>query len=442
MSTTLTYKDRYNDWGARETLPFLNEEIAFELLVRLLEGSKTKQNLILSHTRAGMFLDKTQQAIYKMACKYAQANGVEGLNAYNLILNTDDKTVIYTQYIWNLKENFITDKDTENWLILLHCAYKKFAEQSCKSLEEAKNLDEELQNLQLKTTELKMSEVAMNYLLDYDDILKTMVKTYYSSIDALIGGFQPGNFTILAGATGAGKTCAMLNLIVAMAKHGKKVLLFSLEMTADELLNRIIAMTAGINSTNLRNRNLTTDEMEKYVRYTESKTFKILQENISIHTRYDITVEDITAVVQSSKADIVCIDYLGLIASNSSPNSYERVSDISRKLKILANTCKKPVIALHQLNRGAKDRTDKRPTLSDLRDSGKLEQDADTILFVYREAYYNVNADKRLFEVICAKSRHTGGAGKTAHLIFTGEYQRLTDPRGETQEECKQCKIV
>jgi len=442
MCITQTYKERYKDWAERESLPFIQDDIEFETLIRLLEGNIIKQQMILTHIHAGMFSNKTNRSVYEMISKYVKENGYDNLNAYNLILNSDDKTVIYTQYLLALKENFITDKDSENWVILLQIAYKKRAEQECKTLENAKKLNAELQKLQLKTTELRLSDVSMQYLLSYEDIGKSMVKTFYASIDALIGGFQPGNFAILAGATGAGKTCAMLNLVIKMAKHGKEVLLFSLEMTAEELLNRIIAIEAGINSTNLRNRTLTDVEMDKYVRYSESKYFKLLQQNISIHTEYELTVDDIAAVVQNSKADIVCIDYLGLVASNNNQSSYERVSEISRKLKILANTSRKPIIALHQLNRGAKDRTDKRPTLSDLRDSGKLEQDADTILFVYREAYYNVTADKRLFEVICAKSRHTGGAGKVAHLVFSGEYQRLTDQRGETQEEYKQCKIA
>lgn len=441
MCTTLTYEDRYQDWESREILPQVQEDIEFETLVRLLEGSTTKQQMIFNHIHAGMFTDKTNRAIFKMIESHIKQNGYDNLNAYNLILNTDDKLVIYTQYLQTLKNNYITDKDSDNWVILLQIAYKKRTEKECHSLEESDRLKTELQKLQLKTTEINLKNVSMRYLLDYEEVAKSMVKTFYPSIDALIGGIQGGNLVLLAGATGAGKTCAMLNLVIKMAKHNKKVLLFSLEMNADELLSRIIAIEAGINSENMRNRNLTPGEMDKYVSYSKSKVFEELQKNISIHTNFDITVEDISTTVHNSKAAIVIVDYLGLIKGNSNQNSYERVSSISRSLKILANSSNKPIIALHQLNRSPKDRADKHPTLSDLRDSGKLEQDADTICFVYRPAYYDSKASKTAFEFIVAKSRHTGGAGKIANLIFTGAYQRLTDPLGESKEEIKQCTM-
>ena len=134
-------------------------------------------------------------------------------------------------------------------------------------------------------------------------------------------------------------------------------------------------------------------------------------------------------LVLASKADIVFIDYLGLISGGNKTNSYERVSEISRELKLLAMESKKPFIVLHQLNRANAERKDKRPLLSDLRDSGKIEQDADVIGFVFRPAYYsdtqtpqNINE----IQLIVAKNRH-GQSGVIARLNYDSNTQKVTD---------------
>ena len=146
-------------------------------------------------------------------------------------------------------------------------------------------------------------------------------------------------------------------------------------------------------------------------------------------------------IARKSDADCIVVDYIGLVKGDGrTNNTYEEVSDVSRRLKLLAVETNKPIIALHQLNRDMKNRQDKHPTLSDIRDSGKIEQDADTICFVYRPAYYNLSADKKEMEFIIAKSRHTGGAGQIAKLIFYGEYQRIIDPIS-SRKDGKQCTI-
>jgi replicative DNA helicase len=188
-----------------------------------------------------------------------------------------------------------------------------------------------------------------------------------------------------------------------------------------------------ISSENIRNRCMTEKEWEKYLKYVSSKDFQEIQEHLTIPVSANLDIGKIEETVEKSKADIVFIDYLGLIKGDVyKQNTYEQISDISRRLKLLAIETKKPIVVLHQLNRDMKDRADKRPKLSDIRDSGKIEQDADFITFVYRPAYFNINEDKTAMEFIVGKARHTNGAGQCANLCFLGQYQKITEIGGKS----------
>lgn len=443
MSTTLTYSQRYNQWAEFDYNLDAQFEIEYEIINRFINGLQQYQQLIFNHISSDMFTDKDLRAICEIVKEYVQKNGINKLNAYDLICSLEGKQIKYVQYIEHLKECFICSGDAENWLIRLHNSYEKRLYREGKTKADFLKIESELNKYRLQTVECKLFDVAMGYLDTYDELAKNIVKTYYKSIDILIGGLQGGNFVILAGSTGMGKTATALNLVINMARHGKKVLFFSLEMTTDELLTRIIAIEASISFENIRNRNLSEEEMAKYVAYVDSKRFKQFQNLITIPAITSLNITKIEEIVQKTKADIIFVDYLGLVKGDSSKqNTYEQISDISRRLKLLAIETNKPLIALHQLNRDMKNRPDKHPTLSDIRDSGKIEQDADFIWFVYRPAYFDISADKTAFEFILAKSRHTGKAGNIAKLKFDGQYQRITDPLGETKGEYKQCKMI
>jgi len=125
-------------------------------------------------------------------------------------------------------------------------------------------------------------------------------------------------------------------------------------------------------------------------------------------------------------SDIVFIDYLGLINGDKNKSNYEKFGEISRELKMIAVELNKPIIALHQLNRSSADRKDKKPKLSDLRDSGKIEQDADMIFFVYRPAYYDTSQSKDLMEFMIGKNRH-GESGKSISLCYNPAKQKISD---------------
>ena len=443
MSTTLAYEQRYSEAKeAKEAIKNIhNAEVEFEIMIRLISGADSYQELILTHTCSNMFTDKFLRAIYQIVVDYCKKNGTNSLNFYNLINFLDDKNLIYVEYIDKLNQQFITSADSENWLIHLHNNYEERLFSQCKCVSDFRKAESELSKYKLQNTESNLFNSSMHYLDTYENTASRMIKTLYTKIDDLLGGLQGGNLLVLAGSTGMGKTAMALNIVINIAKQNKKILLFSLEMSIDELLNRIIASIVGISAENLRNRNMTQKELDLYTKYVGSKEFEQLQKYISIPAKNNINIAILEEIARKSDADCIVVDYIGLVKGDGrTNNTYEEVSDVSRRLKLLAVETNKPIIALHQLNRDMKNRQDKHPTLSDIRDSGKIEQDADTICFVYRPAYYNLSADKKEMEFIIAKSRHTGGAGQIAKLIFYGEYQRIIDPIS-SRKEGKQCTI-
>lgn len=397
-------------------------------------GREPKKGHIMEHLCRDMFIGKTNTELFEVIADQYQKHGVQRLNPDNLI--NDYQAKIYKNGVLEallaLAYEYITDTNCDYYIKVIQESWLNRMAQNCKSLEDYKKLEilkkqYELPNKDSMTRINALENI--NSLGDnYDLISNTKpIKTGYSSIDNIIGNFQGGDLFILAAATGMGKTCLMLNMALSMAKQDKKVLIFSLEMSNQQLLNRVIASETGINSNKYRNANFTEQEAERYFNYAYSDDFSTL--DIETCTEYNITTSRIRTIVLASKADIIFIDYLGLISGGNKTNSYERVSEISRELKLLAMESKKPFIVLHQLNRANSERKDKRPLLSDLRDSGKIEQDADIIGFVFRPAYYadtEKPQNQNEMQLIIAKNRH-GQSGVHAKLNYDSYTQKVTD---------------
>lgn len=397
-------------------------------------GNEQRKGHIMSHLCADMFTDKINRELYEVIKDQYHKHGVERLNADNLINDYIGKTYKNGVYeaLLALTYEYITDANCDYFIKLIHESWVNHMAQNCKSFEDLKRLENLKKQYELtnKTTVLRLNDWEnINSLCDnYDSISNTEpVKTGYTAIDNKIGNFQGGDLFILAAATGMGKTCLMLNLALSIAKQGKKVLIFSLEMSNQQLLNRILSSETSIDSSKYRNANFSEQEADRYFTYAYSEYFKTL--DIETCTEYNITTSRIRSIVLDSRADIVFIDYLGLISGGNKINSYERVSEISRELKLLAMESKKPFIVLHQLNRANSERADKRPLLSDLRDSGKIEQDADIIGFVFRPAYY-ADAEKTQnqneMQLIIAKNRH-GQSAVHAKLNYNSKTQKISD---------------
>ena len=322
----------------------------------------------------------------------------------------------------DISKEYITASNRNFYIKKLQNAYFKRLLTECTSFDGFKAIEALKDKLEIKNDTVKISDNTDALVLEYYNKWGTEIKTYYRSIDSKLGNMQGGDIMILAGATGMGKTCMMLNLVMNMARNGKKVLMFSLEMSVKQLQNRIISSQTGIPAAHIRNFAMSDEEQTRYVEYLDSEEFK--HYDINVCTRYNLTVNDISSETKRINPEIVFVDYLGLVSSDIRGNAYERVSQVSRELKLAALETNTPMIILHQLSRIGADRKEKRPLLSDLRDSGKIEQDADFICFVYRDAYYNDQADKTELEFIISKARH--GKGKAiCHLDYDDERQLI-----------------
>jgi replicative DNA helicase len=255
------------------------------------------------------------------------------------------------------------------------------------------------------------------------DSLGHKAKVYssgWSKLDECIGGFRPGALYLVAARPAVGKTVIGLQLAVHMAKFGA-VAFSSLEMSREELHKRIIAQVAEVPMGELTAHELSTISDQSLARKIAG-----IRLPISIDDRSGVTVQEIRTHARSvnriQPLSAVVVDYLGLIADRSGKerSKYEVVTEISQQLKILARTLKVPVIALAQLNRAVEGRKDGKPILSDLRDSGSLEQDADVVILLSRDV--NGVSKKKEITLDVAKNRH--GATGLVHLEFQGEFAR------------------
>lgn len=264
---------------------------------------------------------------------------------------------------------------------------------------------------------MHISEGAQDFQERYKKKQESMLITGYDELDECIGSFCGGDYIALGGSTGTGKTSIALNLAKQLCMQGKKVLYCSLEMPLEQLQNRFNCMTMGLNALKFRNGGFTGEEMKLYQKGLDS----LNEWNLYILCDYNLTVEKLQVYIQEQMKtglDFVIIDYLGLISGYGNKSLYEKSTMISRKLKILATEFNIPLLVLVQLNRDLKNRADKRPVLSDIRESGAIEQDADFVLFAHRDYVYSQDPTKKdELEVIVAKNRH-GVSNATCRLIF------------------------
>ena len=258
----------------------------------------------------------------------------------------------------------------------------------------------------------------------------------YPELDRVTNGFQPDQLIIIAARPAVGKSAFALNIAQNVAtKSSRPVAIFSLEMSALDMVNRMICAEGNINASNLRTGSLTDEEW--------SSLFVVQnilgKAPVYIDDSAGIKVSEIRAKCRRLKQErpdlgLIIIDYLQLIEGNGRENRQQEVSEISRQLKRLAKELNVPVIALSQLSRGLEHRQNKRPMLSDIRESGSIEQDADIVAFLYREDYHQKEDEEdggqmddlpdNTVEVIIAKNR--SGARDTVNLLFKKEYNKFS----------------
>ncbi|MGN0630746.1 MAG: replicative DNA helicase [Ruminococcus sp.] len=250
-------------------------------------------------------------------------------------------------------------------------------------------------------------------------------RTGYKYLDTVTSGLNKSDLILIAARPGMGKTSFAINIATNVARRGdKEVAVFSLEMSREQLATRMLSTEALVDSHKLRSGYLTNDD---WVRLAQSAGV-LSGLPMYFDDTAGVTVQQIKAKLRRMKnIGLVVIDYLQLMTSTlKTDNRVLVISEITRQLKIMAKELDIPVILLSQLSRGPESRNDKRPMLSDLRESGSIEQDADIVMFLYRDAYYNKDsATPNISECIIAKNRH--GETGTVNLVWDGQFTRFSD---------------
>lgn len=255
------------------------------------------------------------------------------------------------------------------------------------------------------------------------------VPTGFRDLDAKLSGLQKTDLIILAGRPSMGKSTLALDIAVGACKAGHVALICSLEMSKEQCTDRLICSTAGVNATGYREAMLSRDDMAKVAEAaTELERLQMVIDDDSALSVSAVRAKARRVAAQYGQLDLIVVDYIQLMTGKGESRQQE-VSAISRELKALAKDLKLPVVALSQLSRKCEERVDKRPLLSDLRESGGIEQDADIVAFVYRDEYYNPTDENfGVAEVLIRK--HRNGATGTVKMAFMAACTKFADYYG------------
>lgn len=266
----------------------------------------------------------------------------------------------------------------------------------------------------------------------------TGLATGFADLDFKTSGFQPSDLILIAARPSMGKTAFVLNIAAHMAFHDNKhVAIFSLEMSKDQLINRLFAQEANVDAGKLRTGRLQDSEWDRLVHSADV----IGKSNLMIDDTPGISIAELRSKCRRMKLehglDCVMIDYLQLMTAGggrSSESRQQEISEISRSLKAIAREMNVPVIALSQLSRAVEQRPDHRPVLSDLRESGAIEQDADVVMFLYRDDYYNPDSEKRGVAEVLIRKQRNGPIGNV-ELAWLAEYTKFASLERQSGQE-------
>ena len=286
-------------------------------------------------------------------------------------------------------------------------------------------------------------QVALNVLEKIEAASKsnstvTGIPTGFIDLDYRTSGFQPSDFILIAARPSMGKTAFVLNVVEHVAvKKGLPCMVFSLEMSKEQLVNRMLSMESNVDSQKLRTGTLTDSDWDAVVEGIGT----IGSSKLIIDDTPGISISELRSKCRKVKLEhglsLVIIDYLQLMSGSggrSSDSRQQEISDISRSLKAVARELSVPVLALSQLSRAVEQRPDHRPMLSDLRESGAIEQDADVVMFIYRDDYYNHDSpDKGISEIIIAKQRN--GPIGTVQLAWLPEYTKFANLENDRKKD-------
>ena len=289
--------------------------------------------------------------------------------------------------------------------------------------------------IQRRNTEdfVPIRQVVMNAMEQIEKASKnkgsvTGIATGFIDLDYRTAGMQPSDLVLIAARPSMGKTAFVLNIAQHVAfKLNQPVAIFSLEMSKEQLVNRLFSLESKVDAQKLRTGNLSDGEWEKLI----ESAGVIGKSNLIIDDTPGITIGEMRSKCRKYKLEyglnMIIIDYLQLMSGSGKNDSRQQeISDISRSLKALARELGVPVLALSQLSRAVEQRPDHRPMLSDLRESGAIEQDADVVMFIYRDDYYNKDTEKKGIAEISVAKQRTGPIG-TIELVWLPEYTKFAN---------------
>lgn len=367
--------------------------------------------------------------------------------------NVDAETIKYIASIYANNEGLSSNQDTYIDILKEKSILRSLAEFSDEikalSLEDkspAKNVLEKAEKglFEISQGGLRNSLTALDVIMS--DTVQTIMKrvqnrgelsgvtTGFTDLNSLLGGFQKSDLVLLAARPSMGKTALAVNLAVNAAKAGKKVAMFSLEMSKTQIGQRILASFAQMNLSSLFKGELEGQDLVNLI----TASNELSKYSLHIDDTAAISLIELKAKLRRLKMeeglDLVVVDYLQLITTGERiENRVQEISQISRGLKAIAKELDVPVLALSQLSRALEQRPDKRPKLSDLRESGAIEQDADIVMFLYRDYVYNKETENpNLAEVIVSK--HRNGPIGVVNLIWKDEYTRFFDVSNKAYE--------
>ncbi|MEA1939934.1 MAG: replicative DNA helicase [Candidatus Caldatribacteriota bacterium] len=405
------------------------------------------------------FYRKSHQIIYRCVSElFDRSNGVDlvtlteelkkrdllekigGITYLTNLINSVPTAANIEYYVRIVEEKSILRNIINNATKIISMGYEE-KEDAKVLMDKAEHLMFEVSQRNLGQSFIPIKEILQDSFEKIEDLYHrdeyiTGIPSGFSEFDDITTGFQPSELIIIAGRPGMGKTAFCMNIAqnTAISKN-TPVAIFSLEMSKSQLVQRMLCSEARVDAHNLRRGRLAETDWPTL----SMAAGRLSSAPIFIDDSAGTTCLEIKAKARRLKAQhnlgLVIVDYMQLIQSNArAENRQQEISEISRSLKALARELNVPVIAASQLSRAVEQRNERRPRLSDLRESGAIEQDADLVIFIYREDYYKTKTDKKgIAEIIVSKQRN--GPTGTVNLTFVKEYAKFENLARITEEE-------
>lgn len=401
-----------------------SNESFYNYIISCVLATTKYQDCIFSQLEEKHFIDKKASVVYKTAKEiYLRGDLVDNVFVGLELQHNGQLTSTISEYIANNTLEYVSGANYQFYINKIKKLFIDRLVQDAKTEEDFNSIQKEVEENQTVTQVDHISKDSDKFLDRYYNQLEHTITFEWQALKDAIGTLAKGDYFFLSSVTGGGKSALALNLADSIAKQGKKVLYFNLEMTTEQMQNRLVCKRAGLDSSKYRKVSFESHEIEQY-QHTLNKLEDL---PMYIVRPLKTTPLEVKSYITQIKPDIVIIDYLGLMdADIPTRGDTERITYISRKLKNLALFFGVPFVVLHQLNRDYKDRSDKRPKLTDIKNSSQIEQDADFVSFLHTPSLFDDNEPKDLLEFINAKNRH-GEANRITELKFDRSIQRIED---------------